>query len=360
MLAFFPLYVLGLHGHAAPLGRLHRVRLRAVDGRRASSARWCCCSRSSRSSCRSGSRYATGTSCACRPGIPGTGARSNGRASAPPPEWNFAACPRCEGATSSCAPRRRHRLRRARRLRGHRAAAEQRARPGGRACAGSGIALRPRVAHVVARDRGLRGVLVDAIVARGFARDTHRTVPAATVRAETERWLARWRATPHGDAAVEETARRTPGCAVPAPPEPSSERRARMRRRATMRTSDAPKHPGLNLGAAHGQRARARRDAGVRLLGVHDERRGAVRPPLRHLRDHARRDGRRPGPKELFELGTAFVETLVLLASSVHLWHGLAAMKYAPRRGPRAAVARRHARARARCSSRWSGATSRR
>ena len=96
LLAFMPLYALGHPGHAAAHGRIFRSRLSALHDRRGDRCRCSSCAASASLvvqlwvSVRRRER-------ASSPAIHGTGARSNGPVSAPPPEYNFAILPTVHG-----------------------------------------------------------------------------------------------------------------------------------------------------------------------------------------------------------------------------------------------------------------------
>ena len=132
----------------------------------------------------------------------------------PPPEWNFAILPAVqdrddfmrakEAGTAYAAP----------------AAYEDIELPRNSAIGpviavlGFGIGF-AAVWHIWWLAIGGCAVVLATMVARGFVRETHRTVAAAEVRAATERWLATVAATPQVTRAAEESSENA-GLAVPA------------------------------------------------------------------------------------------------------------------------------------------------
>ena len=100
---------------------------------------------------------------------------------------------------------------------------------------------------------------------------------------------------------------------------------------AALRPAEAPAHPGINLGAAHGE-AHGRAETlvfGFWVFMMSDLVLFGVIFAVYATMLGATAGG--PGPRELFELGPAFVETLLLLASSFAF--GLAAVAMKAHRG---------------------------
>ena len=100
---------------------------------------------------------------------------------------------------------------------------------------------------------------------------------------------------------------------------------------SALRPAEAPSHPGLNLGAGHGE-AHGRAETlvfGFWVFMMSDLVLFGVIFAVYVTMLGATAGG--PGPRELFELGPVFVETLVLLGSSFTF--GLAAVAMKNRRG---------------------------
>ena len=187
-LAFMPLYVLGAAGVARrtqgmfdPIFRpwLYIAGVGALILLRR--ARRVCSSSS-------GSAFASATPTACLPAIPGTGAGSNGR----PPRRRRNITTRSfresTAATRSTMPSARRSLCSARILRGHRASQKQHDRSGDRAWS-----ARQRRSASSGTCGGWRSsallVIIAAVIARSFARDVHRIIPADEIERTERRWL---------------------------------------------------------------------------------------------------------------------------------------------------------------------------
>ena len=246
MLAFFPLYALGLMGMPRRTVGLRRAGLPALHDRRAASAALLILFALCRAwSCSSGSASATARTRRVPVGDPWDGRSLEWATPAPPPEWNFAVTPEVDDRDAFMTAKESGRG-----LSGARSDYEDIELPRNSALGlvlclgGAGLRLRAGLVHLVA---GVAGAAMRAalpMIARGFVRDTHRSIGCRRDPERTRRAGSRAaRAAPPSRATQEQTpANRGRAC----PP----------RRRARHERADS--HPGLNLGDAPRRDARRR------------------------------------------------------------------------------------------------------
>ena len=196
--------------------------------------------------------------------------------SAPPPEYNFAVIPHVDGrdpfydgkrdGDPYAPPRRYEDIEMPKNS--VTGPGDRRRRRGDRRSGWSGTCGGWRSSALLA--------IVAAVIARSFARDVHRIIPAAEVARTERRWLRGGRRRPSDPAPDRDDARQSR-----ASPRCRHERDEVQPRRPQSRRD------------RRGD-ARAGRERAVRLLGVPDERRGDLRAAVRDLWRDAAGDGRRP------------------------------------------------------------------